>query len=135
MTRIRPSTLTSYIARHCSGIGRLDRVGAERAAGVVDQHVHDVEPATASARAATEAVVGHVAGDRDAADLLGQRLDPVGTASGAHHPEALRGEGARGGGADPARGSGDDGGPGRSVGPLIRVLVGLGHGAMIWMRP
>ena len=88
MTWSSPSTLTSYIARQSVRVRRLDRVGAERAAGVVDQHVQRVAdgarraPATDSGRVTSQATAR-------AADLLGERLDPVAAAGGADHPEAL----------------------------------------------
>ena len=90
------------------GIGGGDGVGPEGAAGVVDQHVEGVAHRGRQAR--DRLGRRHVTGDGPAADLGGQRLDPVRPPRRADHPVAGLGEGAGGGGPDPAAGSGDDGG-------------------------
>jgi hypothetical protein len=112
--------LTSYIRRQSSGIGRLDGLGAERAARVVDQHVQ--HPAHGLGEAADRVGVGDVAGDGEAADLVGERLDPVGTPGGADDAESCGGQGAGGGGPDPAGGSGHDGGADVGHAPIVQVL-------------
>ena len=89
------------------GIGTLDGVGAEGAAGVVDQHVqHRPDPLGQGRDGRT---VGDVTGRGDAADLVGEGLDPVRTAGGAVHQEPLGREPSRRGGADAAAGAGDEG--------------------------
>ena len=85
--------------------------GAEGAAGVVDEHVERWRRPPRRARRPTRREVTSQRTAR-AADLAGERLDPVAPAGGAEHVEPLRGEAAGGGGPDPAAGSGHDGGLG-----------------------
>ena len=89
-----------------------DAVGADGAAGVVDQHVAHGD---GCCEGGDRVGVVDVAGERRAADLGGQLLDPVGAPGRAHDVEALRGQGARTRGTDAAGGAGDDGGAGRGL--------------------
>ena len=109
VTRSVPSTLVSYICCHSSTSACGHRLQAERAAGVVDEHVHPV--AGGRHEPGDVVVAGDVARDGHPADLGGQALDPLGPPRRAHDAEALRGEQPRGGGADAAARPGDDGDP------------------------
>ena len=85
------------------GVGhRLQALGA---AGVVDQHV---DPAQPGGQFVDCGPVGDVDHNCRAADLGGQRVDPVSPPRHRHHVKALRGEGSRGRFADARARAGDD---------------------------
>ncbi len=118
-----PMTLTSYMCRQSSGLLDGDVVGADRAAGVVEQQVE--RRADGLGERGDLRLVGHVAGDRGAADLAGECLDALGASGDAEDVISGLGEGACGGGADAAAGPGDDGGG-------HDVMVSDGHAGSGW---
>ena len=84
----------------------LDRVHAERAAGVVDEHVEVAEP---GGRLRDGVGVGDVEHERPRARQVGgDPLEAVGTASGEDDLVAVTGEGGGGGGPDAGASSGDE---------------------------
>ena len=93
VTRSVPSTLVSHIHRQLLQVGVGDRLQALGAAGVVDQHV---DPAQLAGQRVDRRAVSDVGHNRGAADLVGQRLDPVGPTRHRHHVKALGGKGSRG---------------------------------------
>ncbi|MEY9487061.1 hypothetical protein RKD26_002855 [Streptomyces calvus] len=107
-----------------------DRVGAERAAGVVDEHADGPEGGGELVDGGPVGHVERVGGGRVAGrgELLGQRLDAVLAAGGEDDAVPGLGEPAGRGGADAAartRDDGDTGGGGR---------CGGGHGLLLGRR-
>ncbi len=97
--RIVPSTFASYIQRHCSSSACVERAEAERAAGVVDQHVAAPHP---RGERLDRVRVGDVEGDGLAADLGRDFLQPLEPAGTEHHLEAVAGQRPCRSRADPA---------------------------------
>lgn len=85
--------------------------------GVVDEHI---DPVDGVGEFAHRGQVGEIEpahlGERP--DPIGDRLALVDIAAGEHHPRTRAGQGARGHGAEPAVGAGDDEGPALLIGDV-----------------